>query len=64
MNTIRIEMTAEALDNISGGRLVRSIYAPKTNNSSILLKNMSLNAPTSGGHNAGGLVISVTQGIS
>ena len=64
MSTVRIEMTVEALDDVSGGRRARFVYAPKTNNSSILLQNMSLNAPTSGGYNAGGLVISVTQGIS
>ena len=63
MTNNRIEMTVEALDNVSGGRLARLVYAPKTNNSTIVLKNMSLNAPTSGGYNAGGLVIAVTQGI-
>lgn len=64
MTSIRIEMTTESLDSVSGGRLARLVFAPKTNNSSIVLQNMSLNAPTSGGHNAGGLVIAVTQGIN
>lgn len=63
MTSIRIEMTAETLDSVTGGRMLMR-FAPKTNNSTIVLQNMSLNAPTSGGYNAGGLVISVTQGIS
>lgn len=64
MSSIRIEMTSDTLDHVSGGRIIRSVYVPKTNNSSILLQNMSLNASTSGGNNVGGLAIAVTQGIS
>jgi hypothetical protein len=64
MASIRIEMTTEALDSVTGGRLARFVHAPKTNNSTIVLRNMSLNAPTSGGNNIGGLAISVLQGIS
>lgn len=63
MTNNRIEMTVDALDNVAGGRLARFVYAPKTNNSSIVLQHMSLNAPTSGGYNVGGLAIAVTQGI-
>lgn len=63
MTSIRIEMTSETLDSVTGGRALMR-FAPKTNNSTIVLQNMSLNAPTSGGYNVGGLAISVTQGIS
>jgi hypothetical protein len=62
MTKNRTEMTTEALDSVTGGRLLMR-FAPKTNNSTIVLKHMSLNAPTSGGGNTGGLVIAVTQGI-
>ena len=64
MTNIRIEMTSDVLDNVSGGRPARVIVAPKTNNSTIVLKHMSLNAPTSGHGNVGGLAIAVSQGIS
>jgi hypothetical protein len=64
MASIRIEMTAGSLDSVTGGRLARFVHAPKTNNSTIVLKHMSLNAPTSGSNNIGGLAISVQQVIS
>ena len=60
-----------ALDTVVGGTarpamVSRStvLNAQKTNNSNIVLQNMSLNAPTSGGNNIGGLAISVVQGIN
>lgn len=57
------ELTTETLDAVTGGRTLMR-FAPKTNNSTIVLQHMSLNAPTSGGYNVGGLAIAVTQGIS
>ena len=63
MTNVRIDVTSEVLDHVTGGRKMLLRFAPKTNNSTIVLKHMSLNAPTSGSNNVGGLVISVTQGI-
>ena len=63
MTNIRIEATSEVLDHVTGGRRMLLRFAPKTNNSTIVLKHMSLNAPTSGNNNIGGLAIAVTQGI-
>ncbi len=68
-NLLTLEMTQETLDSVTGGGvLVRrsgmtfsKINAPQQNNSTIVLKDASFNAPTRGSGNAGGLLINVTQ---
>jgi len=74
MNQVVVELQESTLDEVTGGA-VRTINtsnsynrsfalnAQKTNNASVYLANMTVNAGTSGASNIGGLAISIVQGI-
>jgi hypothetical protein len=74
MNQVAIELQESVLDEVTGGttrtRNISSSFnrsftvnAQRTNNASVYLANMTVNAGTSGDHNIGGLAITITQGI-
>ena len=62
-------LSETSLDTITGGTNrrpapLKTMNFQKTNNSTIILQCLCLNAPVSGGHNVGGVALSVAQGIS
>jgi len=73
-NTVIIEIQDTQLDDVTGGtaRTINTTNSynrsiafnyQRTNNASVYLANMTVNAGTSGAGNIGGLAISIVQGI-